>query len=395
MIKYGPHMLDTKKAREQNGRDSFSRYRAQIRSAAVASLSILEGKDVDRVYCDLHDDFVIRKKDDNGFSYIFYQVKTKGRQNHNWTINEVFGINTKLRDQSKQSAEAIKDSFVGKLLLHTVVFDEYCNSVVFQTNVNSSDEVEELLSDIESGLFSHKFSQVILARFNDCFGEASAPYDLDQAKAKLAKLAFEVDVSFLKEGDNHFELIVKEKIFEFSEIELERAEFREILLRLLDLVEKKSSGIIKTWDAQSIESFAGISIDDLLAILSISREAYYSLLKGGDRSAIKSASMIQRALKASGADSSMVMYCSKCKTDWDLWFRNARHVIQELDLLSISERVRAILINTVAMQGSLVLNNLRVPIKDLLAELHSQNLKFDLTEDLLLGGIFSAFVRGR
>jgi hypothetical protein len=388
-------MLDTKKAREQNGRDSFSRYRAQVRSAAVASLSILEGADVDRVYCDLHDDFVIRKKDGDGFSYIFYQVKTKGKQNHNWTINEVFGLNTRLKDQTKQSIESIKESFVGKLLLHTVVFDEHCNSVIFQTNVNNSDEVDDLLADIESGVFANKFSKVILERFTECFGGDSITYSPEEAKSKLSKLSFESDVSFLKDGDNYFELIVKEKIYEFSEIDLERAEFREILLRLLDLVERKSSGVIKTWDADSIESCAGISIDDLLTILSISKDAYYSLLHGGDSSAIKSASMIQRALKAGGADTSMVMYCSKCKTDWDFWFRNARHVIQELDLLTISERVGATLKNTVDLQGFLALNNLRMPIKSLLAELETQGLRFDLTEDLLLGGIFSAFVRGK
>lgn len=388
-------MLDTKKAREQNGRDSFSRYRAQVRSAAVASLSILEGANIDRVYCDLHDDFVIRKKDKDGFSYIFYQVKTKGKQNHNWTINEVFGLNTRLRDQTKQSSDSIKDSFIGKLLLHTVVFDEHCNSVIFQTNVNNSDEVDELLADIESGAFANKFSKIILERFTECFGNDCITYTTDEAKSKLSKLSFESDVSFLKDGDNYFELIVKEKIYQFSEIDLERAEFREILLRLLDLVERKSSGVIKTWSADSIESCAGISIEDLLSILSISKDAYYSLVKGGDSSAIKSASMIQRALKAGGADTSMVMYCSKCKTDWDLWFRNARHVIQELDLLTISERVSSTLKNTVDLQGILALNNLRMPIKNLLSELEAQGLRFDLTEDLLLGGIFSAFVRGK
>lgn len=388
-------MLDTKKAREQNGRDSFSRYRAQVRSAAVASLSILEGANVDRIYCDLHDDFVIRKKDKDGFSYIFYQVKTKGKQNHNWTINEVFGLNTRLKDQSKQSSDSIRDSFIGKLLLHTVVFDEHCNSVIFQTNVNNSDEVDELLTDIESGAFANKFSKIIIERFTECFGDNCITYSHEEAKSKLSKLSFESDVSFLKDGDNYFELIVKEKIYEFSEIDLERAEFREILLRLLDLVERKSSGVIKTWDAESIESCAGISIDDLLTILSISKDAYYSLVKGGDSSAIKSASMIQRALKAGGADTSMVMYCSKCKTDWDLWFRNARHVVQELDLLTISELVGTTLKNTVDPQGLLALTNLRMPIKNLLAELDAKGLKFDLTEDLLLGGIFSAFVRGK
>lgn len=388
-------MLHEKMAREQSGRDSFGRYRAQVRSAAVATLSILEGREVDRVYCDLHDDFVVRKRDDSGFSYIFYQVKTKSKQNHNWTMSEVFGLNTKLKDKSKQKSDFIRDSFVGKLLMHTVVFDEYCNSVVFQTNINSSDEVEDLLSDIELGVFANKFTEIILERFNECFGIESSLHNLDEIKKKISKLSFESDVSYLKDGNNYFELVVKEKIFEFSEIELERAEFREILLRLLDLVERKSSGVIKTWDADSIESFAGISIDDLLSILSISRDAYYSLLDGGDSNAIKSASMIQRALKAGGVDLSMVMYCSRCKTDWDLWFRNARHVIQEMDIQSISEQVSAILMTGLGVQRFLVLNSLRTPIKELLVELDKQGLKFDLTEDLLLGGVFSSFVKGR
>lgn len=55
-------VLHTVVPREQDGRDSFGRYRVQVRSAAVASLQILSGKAIDRVYCDLHDDIVVRKK---------------------------------------------------------------------------------------------------------------------------------------------------------------------------------------------------------------------------------------------------------------------------------------------------------------------------------------------
>lgn len=388
-------MLENKSPREQSGRDSFSRYRAQVRSAAVATLSILEGLDIDRVYCDLHDDFVIRKKDENGFTYIFYQVKTKGKQNHNWTINELFGLKAKLRDQSKQCSDAIKDSFIGKLLLHTVVFDQYCNSVVFQSNIHNSDEVIGLLEDIESGSFANKFTKVLLERFNECFNESPTQFTLEQVKERLSKLKFHSDVSYLKENDSSFDLVVKEQIYQFSEIELERAEFREILLRLLDLVERKSSGVIKTWNAESIEKFAGISIDDLLSVLSISRDAYLALLAGGDPNAIKSASMIQRALRASGADISAVMYCSRCKIDWDLWFRNARHIMPELDLLFISERISSILWAAVTPQGMLSVSSLRQPIKDFLSELDTKNLKTDLNDDLALGGIFSALIRGK
>lgn len=388
-------MLENKSPREQSGRDSFSRYRAQVRSAAVATLSILEGLDIDRVYCDLHDDFVVRKKDKNGFTYIFYQVKTKGKQNHNWTINELLGLKTKLKDQSKQCSTAIKDSFIGKLLLHTVVFDQYCNSVVFQSNVHNSDEVIDLLEDIESGAFANKFTKVLLERFNECFSENPSQYTLEEIKERLSKLQLHPDVSYLKENDSSFDLVVKEKIYQFSEIELERAEFREILLRLLDLVERKSSGTIKTWNSESIEKFAGISIDDLLSVLSISKDAYLALLAGGDPNAIKSASMIQRSLRNNGAEISVVMYCSRCKIDWDLWFRSARHVIPELDLLFISERIASILWSAVTPQGNLVVSNLRQPIKELLNELETKKLKFDLNENLILGGIFSTLVRGK
>lgn len=61
-------VLGTKKPREQIGRDTFARYKAQIRSAAIAALAILEG-DVDRVYCYLHDGSFGRYHLDGRFSF--------------------------------------------------------------------------------------------------------------------------------------------------------------------------------------------------------------------------------------------------------------------------------------------------------------------------------------
>ncbi|MES9901811.1 MAG: dsDNA nuclease domain-containing protein [Sedimenticola sp.] len=88
-------MLETVQPREQSGRDALGGFRAQARSAALASLSILEGKEVDRVYCDMHDDFVVRINRGGQLFYVFYQVKTNKKQNHNWTLNEVFGLNSR------------------------------------------------------------------------------------------------------------------------------------------------------------------------------------------------------------------------------------------------------------------------------------------------------------
>lgn len=389
-------MLHTKPPREQSGRDSFSRYRSQVRSAAMASLSILEGKEVDRVYCDLHDDFVIRIKNENSVAYVFYQVKTMGKQNHNWSLNELFGLNPNIKDQSKQNSAKIKDSYIGKLLLHTVVFDGFCNAVVFQTNINNGNDVEKLYADIEDGTFSHRLSKVLLERFNECFpGDSGSVFSIDEIKEKISKLKFETDVQYLKNGDDNFEPLARYKIYEFSEVDLEYAESREILMKLLDLVERKSSGVISELTSDSIEKAAGISIEDLLSILSISQSAYQSLLEGGDVKAIKSASIIQRTLMEAGAGKDEVEYCSRCKTSWDLWLRNNRHVIPEFELETIRSNIRQLLSASTKNRTSLCLAELRDPIEALEQELKSKNILFDLSKELIFGGVFAELVKGR
>ncbi|MCF5877048.1 dsDNA nuclease domain-containing protein [Aeromonas veronii] len=386
-------MLHTKKPREQSGRDSFSRYKAQIRSAGIASLSILEGNEIDRVYCDLHDDFVIRKKDEHGFSYIFYQVKTKGKQNHNWSVSDIFGLQPRAK---KQDPLKIRDSFVGKLLLHTVVFDCSCHAIVFQTNINNSDDVDELLADIATGTFKDKNSEYLISNFNLCFAnETTEQLSTEKIKSNLSKLKFETDVQYLKIGDDNFEPIARDKIYKFSEVDLSYLESKEILIKLLDLVEKKSSGVIHDLSIDSIEKYAAISIDDLLPILSISKEAYDALLLGGDRKAIKNASIIQRTLSSAGAGDEEIEYCSRCKTNWDIWLRNNRHIISELDLQTIKSHITGLLNNAIGNKHSLKISELRQPIKVLENELKLQGLLYDLDINLILGAVFAELVKAK
>lgn len=389
-------MLHTRKPREQDGRDSFSRYRAQVRSAAIASLAILEGQNIDRIYCDLHDDFVVRRKEEDGFSYTFYQVKTKGKQNHNWSINEIFGLNTRLKKQEKQCYEKIKNSFAGKLLLHTIVFNPYCDSVVFQTNINNSDEVDDFVSDVDNGNFSSKYVEVIVSKFNKCYEQ-----DLDkkltenEIKEKLRKLKFETDVQHLKEKNNNFRPLVGDKIYEYSEVDLDRSELEEIILKLLDLIENKSSSIIEDLSPESIEKHAGVSIEDLLSVLSISKDAYYNLLESGDNKAIKSASIIQRTLSKSGAGNEEIEYCSRCKTNWDLWFREKRHIILEFDLRAITNKTKKMFCDITLHGNNIELASLKEPIELTREELEKQDLLYGLNSELLLGAFFSELVRGK
>ncbi|MCT6700344.1 DUF4297 domain-containing protein [Rheinheimera sp. 4Y26] len=386
-------VLETVQPREQSGRDSFARYKAQVRSAAIAALQILSGTDVDRVYCDLHDDVVVRKKDGAGLTYIFYQVKTRAKQNKNWTLAEVFGIKPTQKTQCKV---AIRNSFVGKMLLHTVVFDDHCNAVVFQTNIHNDDQIDELLSDIEEGTFANKFTQELLARFNELYpDEINNPLTESEIKARLSKLVFENDVHYLKEDPSHFGPAVRETIYEYSEIDLQHHESTDIIIKLLDLISNKSAGVIIPFTVDSIEKSAAVSIDDLLPLLSISKEAYEQILQGGDPKAIKSTSIIQRTLLAAGASLEDVTFCSKCKTEWDVWYRNNRHPLREMDLRVIIGKVREVLKNAKSGTGnSLHIIHLQKPLEKLIDDLAAESLAFDLTKELLLGALFSELVKG-
>lgn len=374
--------------REQDGRDSFERYRAQVRSASIAALTILEGTEIDRIYCDLHDDFVKRRV---GGGYEFYQVKTKSKQNHNWTLGEVFGIKTRSKNQCNES---IKNSFVGKLLLHTVIFDENCNSIVFQTNINNDDNIESVIKDIRSGDFSNKYTNILVDKFNDCISHDGTCYSQDEIKDKLSKLNFDNDVQYLKTKNNNFDETIRSNIYKYSEVDLSHSDTQEIIIKLLDLVSKKSSGKISEFTLEKIESESGISIDDLLSVLSISKEAYQQLRDGGDSKAIKNVSIIQRSLESSGADEEIINYCSQCKTNWDEWFRNARHNILGLDLIKITSRVKKLLEDNQKSNGGYInLNELGSPIKNLLVELKKDEISYDLDGDLILGAVFSEIVK--
>ena len=153
------------KVREEDGRETIKRFHAQFRAASLEVIKILENSNVDMVYCDYHDDFVVREKIDDEYQYNFYQVKTKSKQNHLWNISDIFGLYTR----KKTEVEKIKDSFVGKMLLHTVNFKSSCSSITFLTNINIHDNVENINSDIDKELFENKFTLILIEKLMNVF----------------------------------------------------------------------------------------------------------------------------------------------------------------------------------------------------------------------------------
>ncbi|KXI28387.1 dsDNA nuclease domain-containing protein, partial [Paraglaciecola hydrolytica] len=324
--------------REQDGRDTLSRYKAQTRAAGLASLEILENKSVDRVYCDWHDDYVVRKSINGKIVYHFFQVKTKEKRNAQWSLNDIFGVHN--RTKTENIAERITESFAGKLLIHTVNFIDTCEAVVFLTNIHLKDEVEDLLTSLDQDDYSHKTLQHLTNHFLECFCGGKPLYTDEEIKVFIRKFRIIPGLEHLKVDGTQFEALAREKIFEFSEIDLEYMEAREILDSLLNLIEKKSIGVVRTaLNEKQLDELAGVGIEDLLEILSISKIAFQSLREGGDKKALKNVSILQRILGKSGTPKNLIDYAAKCKTDWDVWYRKNRHYIPDYDLAMLESKL--------------------------------------------------------
>jgi len=385
----------TTKPREQVGRDTFARYKAQVRAAGLAALAILESGEIDRVYCDYHDDFVIRRKVANKNHYQFIQVKTRGKTNKNWTLNEIFGLKKSTKKKKAvQDSKIVKDSFIGKLLQHTTTFPESCTEIVFMTNSHLDDLVESIADCISRRDSTNEYVKFMSEHFSECFAVEGAPQICEKdALDKIAKLKFETDVQYIKEKNHNFEALARSTIFLYSEIDLDHTETKQITIGLLDLVSKRSSGTIYTLDEATINSSTSIEINDLLDLLSISREAYKTLLNGGDPNAIKSASVIQRSLSSAGASNEEIEYASRCKTNWDVWLRENRNRLSDFDIISITSNVDEVFSSVFEAGKSLKLSNVNPKIHQLKQRLAEQGLIYDLDPSLLLGGFFSVLVR--
>ena len=166
--------IDEIEPAEHAGRDTAARYKVQFRAAAYACLEILSGQRIDRVYCDYQDDFVCRERKDGSHIYHFYQVKTKGKLNAQWSKADVLG----LPKRGTIKPEKIAESFAGKLMMHTVRFKNACGNVVFLTNVYLDDELNDVSTALLRGDLDNHILKAFMAHFNAAFVDGD-PLDDD------------------------------------------------------------------------------------------------------------------------------------------------------------------------------------------------------------------------
>lgn len=330
--------IHDKAPRETVGRDTVTRFRMQFQAAAYAALEILSGKEVDRVYCDYHDDFVVRRTVGVVVEYHFFQVKTKGKANQQWDVAEVFALKKRGTLDTEEKLDAIRKSIAGKLFVHTVEFGGQCRAVTVLSNVHFDDDVHEVVADLAAGSSSKKYISQFIGKFADIVSPSKpmSPEEVETARKKLSLLA---NVQHIGDTLDAFAVAAHNAIWKHSEIELHQNEVERIANSLVTLVEEKSCAPISGLSKADIDLAASVGLEDLLKVLSISTQVYQALLDGGDPAAIKAASILQRKLKEVGATESMIEAASRAKVSWDVWVRNARHASPDFTFNVLLEEI--------------------------------------------------------
>lgn len=381
--------IHDKAPRETDGRITVSRFRMQFQAAAYAALEILSGKDVDRVYCDYHDDFVVRRTVSGVVEYHFFQVKTKGRANQQWNVGEVFSLKQRGNLDTDEKLDAIRQSMAGKLFVHTVEFGEQCREVTVLSNVHFDDGVHDAVADLFAGSSSKKYISEFIGKFAEIVSPGK-PISAEDVEAARKKLTLCGGVTYIGDTLEDFAVAAHNAIWKHSEIELHKHEVDEIANSLVTLVTKKSCAPISGLSKADIDLATGVGLDDLLKVLSISTQVYQNLLAGGDPAAIKAASILQRNLKEAGASDLMIEAASQAKVAWDVWTRSARHTFPDFTfnvlLDEIDKKCKAWLLS-----GG-VLVDLELFVQGILES--SFGRKFStLNTDLVFGGFCASIVR--
>jgi hypothetical protein len=391
------------KPREVVGREVVARFEAQFRAAALASLQILQGKGIDFVYCDYHDDYVTRDSSGESKRYNFFQVKTKGVKKHHWSRVELFDLPKKTPKQASKSLSPglpaihgtpqelsrLKASFVGKLLEHTHRFSDCCNSVTFLTNAFFGDDVEKIIEALNVGNFGERTIRFICDNYDEIYSCVPSVADVE-VHARIRKLVLSDGHAFLDPHHEHFDALATKAVWQYSEVDLTHPEGLELVKTLMALVQAKSSKILMSkLSVADLDSITGIGLDDLLSLLPVSRGAYLNFLKSGDPAALKNSSILQRKLIQAGASDDLIETASRWKVEWDDWFRTNRHTYEhavstlQLRLNSIFGKWAKGEVSFVGLEGEV----------ETLLESQKKWMKSLLTTELLMGGVLAELVR--
>ncbi|MDZ5436776.1 dsDNA nuclease domain-containing protein [Pseudomonas fluorescens] len=381
--------LTDKATREHGGRIAIERFRAQFKAAGLESLRLLEDGDMERVYCDFHEDYVVKHVVNYNPRYRFVQVKTNGKLNYQYNILEIFGLKKRPK---KALIHDLKSSYAGKLLLHVESFGVSCQSIEIYTNVNFDDEVEQIIDEIRGAgkLTANTIS--LIAETRKLIASLTSKSD-EEVIAFLSHLRLSPRKQILNDEEEGFVAQASHQIYKYSEINLTPDEVRQIIVQLLSLIEDRSAvPLASTISEEELNKKSSVVIDDVLDILTISRSAYYILKNGGDDKAIKSASILQRVLKKNGFSGETVDIFASFKVQWETWFRTNRHDIPEFRLTIIKQGITQLAKKLAT--GQVDMNTITPEIATLSADMNESLTRSDISEELTFGAVLSELVKG-
>lgn len=387
-------MLETKPPREQAGRDAITAFSSQFKAAGYAALEILDGGKVSVVYCDYHDDYVVKLVSGADQQFIFSQVKYKVKRNHQWKPLDLFGTPLK----GKINFDAVKKSFGVKMFEHVRNFGDQCEDILLETNVHFHDQIETLCELVSKGDISYRemalYKNIRLAFVHHfCGGVFDSHVTCFYVEKFLSLLRLRPACTYLNEDDGDFELYAGKRIYQYSEVPLSEKEKEGIAKSLIELVRSKSVGRIhEKITVDELNKLAGIKLDDLLSILSISKKAYETLAAGGDDKAIRNTSILQRVLRDWGCSNESVVFCCEAKNKWDDWLRVNRHDLSPLDTNFLIDRLQRTI--RVLKRSEEPFPQLKVEIESVFNSLNQDFKNRAITKEILFGGVMASIVRG-
>jgi len=285
----------------------------------------------------------------------------------------------------------IGDSFAGKLIIHTINFGKSCRSVVLQTNIQFHDNACKIAEALQEGEVQHKFAQHFFDKFGEIFPEGNE-LNGSEIRTCLSKFRLEPGAPIVDVSGDNFLALAKDAVYRYSEVDLSYQEFVEIAEKLLALVHRKSLKKIGEVNEKTLVDAAGVTIYDLLDILAISRAGYESLVKGGDETALKTASILSRKLKDAGASEEMIEFLCRQKVLWDEWLRNKRHIIPEFVANQLIASLHKSGREWVLSGGDLTSLFSKAESFPLSS---NQTLQNELSKELILSGILSEVTRNQ
>jgi hypothetical protein len=374
--------------RERAGAQTGRKYEYQYERTARAALDILdERQKYVCVYCDWHDDYVV-EAGDSPSRYIFHQVKGRKSSRGPWSFSEFFGVAKKTSKRPSKKPAPVRAGAIAPLMfLHYKNFAENCAGLVFVTNTGLEAALSEFLENIAAAENENALTQDTQIAFQHIARAyaACAPQVAPSGEKLFMWLReFKVltDQGHLEDVDAALRELAH-VVDKFSEIDLVQREAMQIGREIVSRVRGKvahSTTIVPTSDEQ-LRSDKGIAITELLAVLSLSAQAYEQLKAGESREIVKTLSRLHRFCRKHHMEDQLESICG-FKAQWDIWRTIERHFLKSEDYVLLERKAQGVL-------------KAGLPIERVVAEAKDIAKQFDgltatpLTPGHILGLIFS------